>query len=137
MLRKAKTQIPEMDDIIAGQPYAFTYNPSDKHQYFGQPNRLNKSVVDLDSILLYKSMKYELYPELSRKGRIHFHGYVVFDQIVDGYMYSIPLLLKHGTVVIKQIDDNNTWLQYCLKQYKFHEWSQNQQLIQVPIMINQ
>lgn len=135
MLRKPKTQIPEMDTIVTGVTYAFTYNPSDKHQYFGQSNRLNKCVADLDTIMFYKSMRYEIYPELSRKGRIHFHGYVIFDEIVDSYMYSIPFLLKHGTVVIKQIDDSVTWMQYCCKQYKFHEWC-NYQLIQTPIMIH-
>lgn len=135
MLRKPKNQIPEMDSIFTGIAYAFSFNPSDKHQYFGQSNRLNKCVSDLDSIFLYKSMKYELYPELSRKGRIHFHGYVIFDEPIEGYMYSIPLLLKHGTITIIPIEDSLKWMEYCCKQYKFHEYCQYN-LIQVPIMLH-
>lgn len=135
MLRKAKNQIPEMDTIVTGVTYAFSYNPSDKHQYFSQTNRLNKCIVDLDSILLYKSMKYELYPELSRKGRIHFHGYITFENIIEAYLYAIPHMLKHGTMTIIPIEDSVKWMQYCCKQYKFHEYCQYN-LIQVPLMIH-
>lgn len=135
---KKKNQIPNYEDVSTGVLYAVTLNPSDKFQHFNMTSRVNKTIVDLESILFYNDAEWELYPEISCKGRIHFHGYVSIRDKNNFYLYNIPYLLKRCTIVIKDIhsfEDPTYWNEYIEKQLTFHAYC-NSQLIQIPIEIH-
>jgi len=136
MIRKAKNQIPNMEDLIEGQRYAVTINPIDKFQYFAAQQRVNNCAVALDTILFYNNAKYKLYPELSSKGRFHLHGYITVMNKIEFYLFSVPYMLSRCTIVIKELKDEDKWDEYIHKQNDFHNYVQNQCLIEVPIDIH-
>jgi hypothetical protein len=115
--KKAKNEIPNMEDIDCDTQYAFTLNPSDKHQHFGKTNRLSKCITELEVILFHNSASYCLFPEISKKGRVHYHGYIKIHNPYNFFLNAIHYILNHGTIVIKKIEDEGKWEDYILKQH--------------------
>lgn len=120
---KPKNVFPPLEDLVENKCYAITINPCDKYQHFHSMMRLEKCIDDLDKILAdIGCYEYVLYPELSPKGRFHWHGFFVVIDKIRFYSYSIPHLLRCGTVVLKELVDVEEWKKYVHKQDVLHRW---------------
>lgn len=68
---------------------------------------------------IIKKMKcwYELYPELDKTGRLHFHGIVYKNN--PSYNLDLELLRsKIGFICVKEITNRQKWLKYCKKEFR-------------------
>lgn len=118
MSRPAKTA----DDhaMIKNDVYvSITINTNDTCQYFrfSTHRRLRYAVRIYYNIcrLLTNVAKFELYPELSEKGRLHYHGTIKFDNVFEYYCHILPILSEISNVKLKPIDDIDGWKLYMLK----------------------
>lgn len=128
---KAKHSVPKMEDIVLKKEYAITYNPQCQHDDRKKilPDRLNRCIQELNSLLRECDswVILRLYPELSPLGRVHFHGTLIFKDIVNSYMYVIRKLTQNGTLCIKPIQEAlpeskyKNWHDYCTKQKSLFE----------------
>lgn len=108
------------EDTSVGIKYAFTYNLSDDWLPH-ESNLMNHSkiinfldfVIDLMGQMEGSNMT--LFPEFSRKARLHFHGVLVITDRVKFYLKDIPLLVAHGNIKLDTLDDPEMWDLYCRK----------------------
>lgn len=111
---KHKLIAPE--DIEINTLYSITFNP-DK-QYGGSLGYIYHD-KDMFSLIKHKDIKFDLSREVSKKGRIHYHGIIYFtnkSNLLDIWINMIPKWLKQCTVYMDTIDDITVWKQYCNKQ---------------------
>lgn len=100
--------------------FALTISPSDRMQYFDNSNRLQVSYITMlktykDLLKMYTN-NYKLFLEVSPKGRIHYHGTINIKDLIGFLLYVIPQLEKTCNICIKNIDNDDEWKNYCLKQ---------------------
>lgn len=123
-VKKDRYTIPEYHDIELGKEYAISLNPCDKYQHFRSFKRPNEFMSDTSHIR--ECIPHcRLYVEISKKGRLHYHGYMMIEteeELNEFYTYSIPKMISAGTICIKNIDDEKIWKDYCLKQAKYHKY---------------
>lgn len=142
---KPQHSIVPYEDVILGQLYAVTINPTDEHQHMRcsvTDNRINGCYLSLVGNLLLPCKEttaaWKLYPELSAKGRFHWHGYIKIFDVVDFYLNFLPGLLKKCTFVMKKLftdsyldsidgsydesNDTDAWESYCTKQESLHKY---------------
>ncbi len=100
--------------------YSFTVNPSDAGQFF-KVNIIHRmrmateyNLKHLNQILSNYS-DYTLYPEISRHGRIHYHGYIRVNDIFYFHLYSLYRLKEIYMYEIDTISDNDIWSKYIHK----------------------
>ncbi|AXH73544.1 MAG: putative replicase [Cressdnaviricota sp.] len=111
--------IPSPEEIHLKTKYTFNFNPSDEYQYFGKEDRL-KMFTNWSNTYVFNTFcaKLEVYLEISRLGRLHYHGTIEFDNVLDIREFFIDKLhsitLK-GTLEIDTITDLNIWMTYCTK----------------------
>lgn len=105
--------------------YAITINPDDEHQYWHHIGRL-EDYVDKTKQLIYKctndSAYFELIPEVSPLGRLHYHGYFKLFDKIEFYLHSIYKLLKWAHLEIDTLSDDLKWEDYILKQVDLHSY---------------
>lgn len=120
--------IASIEDIEIGKKYTITIAPDDSHQYFEVPKRDGRLLkfISWARIYIYKAFlnnEYELFTEVSPRGRLHFHGTIKFksnEHLLDFYIYTIPHLLKSNQIEIDTIKDPKVWDEYKRKQQKFN-----------------
>lgn len=133
---RPKHDIIPLEGIDRNEFYAFTFNPCDSYQHFRSVERLRECYHDLkEKIFFNHIVYYELYPELSSKGRFHVHGYIQIQNPVNFYLNVIPHLCAKGTMVIKLLNDSDVWGEYCHKQYYFHNHIRSRYSFDVPITL--
>lgn len=59
---------------------------------------------------------YDLNLELSRAGRLHYHGKIKILNIINFYIQDLPHLADEGVIEIDTIKDSEVWEKYCHKQ---------------------
>jgi len=107
-------------ELCENKDFAITISPSDRLQYFNNSERMQVSYIT--TVKLYKDIlnkylnKYELYLEVSPKGRIHYHGTINIKDIIGFLLYVIPQLENTCNVCIKNIDNADEWKTYYSKQ---------------------
>lgn len=121
---KKKTQINSFNDagsvIVSPETvsvtnwYTLTINP--EIQLFGDPDRfvLVSSYV-YGALKKINHIECYLYPEISGKGRIHFHGKIRISDIPDFYLYGVYKLFLIGHTEIDTIKDMVVWDTYITK----------------------
>lgn len=80
--------------------------------------------------------KYQMYFELSPKGRLHLHGIVkvrTYDKLIEWYMFGNNNSDLEMNIKIDTIDDFDKWDAYCTKQEMFHQYLATKGL---PFIIN-
>lgn len=91
-----------------------TINPA--RQEFGS---LDRFIIVTGLIYkLLKSLKhanYYMYPELSGKGRIHYHGWLEIHDVPQFYLMDVPRLIEHGHIKIDTHDGTDKWDIYITK----------------------
>lgn len=133
----------EPEDVVLSRNYCFTVSPSDKHQSYGlnSTTRVNefmkhwKEVFDkwFDKI---STIRVKLRMEVSKQGRLHFHGWIKFrtyDDVKVFYVYIFPKIKDMCTLDIHEFtackangDEFNskykTWTDYVNKQSLYKEY---------------
>lgn len=104
--------------IIPGEIYSFTLNLSDQYDTIDQSQMAYKYF--LKKYVIEHNIKFELYPDLSRKARYHMHGIIIFQEYEDitkFYVNVIQELNKHTIcgMEIDTISNTEVWYKYCLK----------------------
>lgn len=113
----------KFEEAIRDIEYAFSFNPVFQYEECIVATRLVNVVNTLTKNLynvLGNSCKYKLNIEISSQGRIHGHGTIIINNIVDFYL-KLPKLQVIGTYCIKIIDNKDEWTKYCVKSVKQFE----------------
>nr|UOF78872.1 rep protein [Cressdnaviricota sp.]UOF83105.1 rep protein [Cressdnaviricota sp.] len=118
-LTNVKKPILSPESITVNTSYTFTLNPCDDLQYFDQIDRI-KSLEGyaINYILPVVPAIVDIYMEVSRAGRLHFHGTINFPTIAhikDFYVNVIHKLSKKFQIEIDTICDPDKWREYCTK----------------------
>lgn len=138
MIRKPQHVIPDMEDLEHDYRYCFTYNPCDKYQHFKTHDRTSSFMQDMDKLFYHNCYSLELYPELSKKGRYHYHGYITIHDKVLFYLFAVPVLIANGTMHIvkeeppKPDSKYKSWQEYITKQSIFHEYIEENHYKNIP-----
>jgi len=120
--------------------YSFTINPNDANQYFEKTDRLGRFRDNLYGKLLLNLApyaKYDIYIEISKKGRLHGHGTIEIIDILNFYLKSIPYLMDFCSYEMDTIASPEVWLKYCTKQSHLFAKSANPKVTHVsdPIFV--
>lgn len=115
-----------IEDVIINVPYTFTVSPSDDYQYFNEDDREDK-FYKLWKMYFRKWIDINVYlhPELSPRGRLHFHGTILFKTekaIKKFYLFYVSDILRKSQIEIDTITDPDKWSLYCAKQSKYFTW---------------
>lgn len=135
---KPKNSILKLEDINTGIEYSLTINPNDKLQGFSPLLMREIKLHDiLNKITNLIPLKYsvQLYPEISPKGRLHFHGRIMFSKqrhILQFYLSVIPDILNHATMEMDTIKEPEVWSKYCSKQSLFHNFLEKKYKYNIP-----
>lgn len=120
---KEKYGSPSPEEVIPNLSYAFTINPNDDYQCYKSEHRVHSFVVLVSNFLanigLDRISRYSLNVEISKKGRLHGHGYITFASKCDIYSFFVNVVHKLAsmcTYIIKPIDNTETWEKYINKQ---------------------
>ena len=111
---------PEL--ITVDTEYTFTVNPSDDFQFFKEigSERIKKAQNHMTYIIRQNpNVKINLQLEISRTGRLHWHGTLMFKHlkhVTTFFLETIPDLLTKHHIEIDTIADKAKWKEYCLKQ---------------------
>lgn len=108
---------PELEKVNVGDELSITINASET---FGKLNEYIRHYIYLMKhyMIPYMEIK-EMYPELSPKGRLHYHGIVKFTslkKIIAWYFQGQHI--KGFNISLDTITDSKKWKKYIKKQYK-------------------
>lgn len=115
----AKQQILSPTDIVIAKDYTFTVNPSDKHQFFGNLDRIKEATKHINVFLrCYPKVRIYLALDMSRTGRIHWHGTIMFpttESIRMFYEQYVHSMLETHQIEMDTIADTDKWNEYIHK----------------------
>lgn len=106
----------EPEKIEIEKWYTCTINLADCYEGIDQ-------TVQAYKYFLYKYIKpymwFKFNPEVSKKGRFHLHGRIMFNYYYDilKFYLRIPEMMKECAMEIDEITDSKVWEEYCEKQY--------------------
>lgn len=122
--------------------YAITLNLCNKKQGFDNKSRMYTAMMNYKRILkehIQPYAKYELYTEISRKGRIHLHGWIMFLSTECIYYYLLESahhlhMDKIINIDIRDIKDDK-WYEYITKDKSIIKKQMN--ILKIPYPLNQ
>jgi len=109
-----KMHLLKLEEIVPKKGYAFTVNPAE--QYFGDLDRMDKVINLMKAKLRSPRFEYDLYIEVSPKGRIHAHGYIWIYNPLEFTIFDIPYMDKFMNIDIDTIENEDVWSSYITKQ---------------------
>lgn len=99
--------------------YTLTLNPDDSHQFMGKIDRFRKCIKKvLTKLSFIHHAHYTLTPEISKKGRIHFHGKLTVLHPVDFQLYDVISMMKWSIFEIDDLTHPTVWEAYVKKDLK-------------------
>lgn len=104
--------------------YAFTktYKFTDYMKSERPIDQFYHTIIPLMKLLHKYCSDWEICPELTTEGIIHYHGTLtILPEKEYGYFkFLLPRLRKNGFIKLKNIDNYKKWKQYCTKkQHKY------------------
>lgn len=121
--------------------YSFTLTPPDRaHKYSQMKYKNPLKMVYLDDRLIFQHVfkriklhNWIIYPELDRKGRLHYHGTLNMNhtQLTRFYKCGKPLLQRLGYVDCSPTVNHLDWLIYCRK-----DWYITKEILDLDIPIS-
>lgn len=114
-------EINDPSEVKLNVWYALTINPCDKYQFINHKNRVNEFYKQ-NKMILYNfipvDIVWDLNQEICKSGRLHFHGRIKFASFteVSDFFTNMMKLRQYSNLKFKNIDDNERWFEYCLKQ---------------------
>lgn len=118
---KFKQNIISPEMIKCNTLYSITINPDDDNQAwnFTGDERIDVVATNLElRIIQFPNAVIDCHMEISRNGRLHFHGTILFGankDILDFYLNRIRTFQMHYNLEIDTIDDVRVWDEYCKK----------------------
>jgi len=107
--------LPSMEHAKTNIKYAFSFNPESQPCSYAS-DRIQKWWVE--QVKLFGSLKgssIELSVEISKTGRLHFHGVIQLTTLWKFYYYDVPKLMKDGAFEIDTISKHDEWMAYVDK----------------------
>lgn len=101
--------------------YSFSIAPNDANQFFEQNTTQRvKQFIAVTTKRLKKCpfMNFNLYLDISSRGRLHWHGWIKWDdneEIFNHFLYNQNRLEKWAQIEIDVINDNEVWDKYVKK----------------------
>lgn len=129
-----KHQCIKMENAIEGAQYAFTFNPIDARNNATLNKDMLKNEIQAEKTLInhidvwkqyLKRLRYcsfVVYPELSPDGRLHFHGYITFKNVLMFYYHDLHILNDYSYEIDTIGDteqDKQKYATYITKQQIF------------------
>lgn len=109
-----KYSLPSMEDAILNYAYAFSYNPQfQPSDYQGDFEKWYNSIIKI--LCKMKGCEISFSVELSKLGRLHFHGTLIMTTLWKFYYYDVKLLMNEGTFEIDTIKSIDEWQAYVDK----------------------
>lgn len=116
----SKISIISPEEIDLKTTYTFSVNLCDDFQHWSDADRVEKFVKS--SKLLLKHIagitKFQLRLEISRTGRLHWHGtirFINYNAVRTFFVDKIIILMRRATVEIDTCQDPTVWDEYCSK----------------------
>lgn len=109
------------ENVTLGNKLAFSFNPE------SQPVVQNFSQVKLTTFSSWSQEVYKVFDrcryctietvmEISAGGRLHFHGYITINKLIEFYFFDLKILKFHGSFEIDSIGESVTsWDEYIHK----------------------
>lgn len=114
-----KCNIVSPEEIEVNKLYAITMAPNDDLQYWTDEERVSKlEHYMINYILKDAPAVIDITMEVSRTGRLHYHGTIMFPirrNIHNFYINTIHKWLNKFIIEIDTIKDLTVWLTYCGK----------------------
>lgn len=114
-INNSKWKCLPMESLQQGTIYTFSLNPESQPAMYAE-NRIQKwyagIVKDLSKI---KHAEYHLKLEMSRLGRLHYHGTIRITTVWKFYLEDIAKLCAIGSFEIDGIDNMDEWQRYMDK----------------------
>lgn len=114
-ISNCRWKVPAMEDVQPSQCFAFSLSPESQPAQY-ESNKVQKwyagIVKDLSRI---KNADFALKIEVSRLGRLHFHGWIKITTIWKFYLSDIVTLCSIGSFEIDTISDMGEWQRYMDK----------------------
>lgn len=116
-----KVDIVSPEKVQLNVLYTFNLSPSDDHQFYNKPDDGRvKSMIRWFTTYVVSlfTARVDVYMEISRSGRLHFHGTIEFrnlNEIREFYLHAIHDIVKHSHLEIDTIVDPFIWHNYCIK----------------------
>lgn len=122
--------IMSIEDVDIKVKYTLTISPNDDYQYFNHKSsdrekNFRESFEEFFTMVDFQGINIYLHPELSPRGRLHFHGTILFKTekaIKLFYMDAIHVMLRRSQIEMDTIKDAEVWDTYCKKQSKYFDW---------------
>lgn len=115
--KKQNILSPEL--VVPKTDYAYTICPNDDFQHWNGEDRVKTfKRYAVNFILKSCPAKLDLWMEISRTGRLHWHGRINFpsyEHIRLFYIDYIHKFLKDNMVELDTIEDELKWSTYCSK----------------------
>jgi len=111
----SRWSLPAMEHAKTNTLYAFSYNPESQPVSYAS-DRIQKWWVEM--VKLFGSLKgstINLSVEISKLGRLHFHGTIEISTLWKFYYYDVPKIMKDGSFEIDTISKHDEWLAYVDK----------------------
>ena len=123
---KAPKELPEdgnyygisPEEVKVGIDYAITINPSDDYQYFKSEDRLKEFTEFWQIYIQTLQCQIKLNLEVSKLGRLHWHGHIKFHtqkNINMFYINNVHALSLRSMHLIKPITEPEEWNTYISK----------------------
>lgn len=113
---KARINLLPPEEIIPGEKYAFTVNLADtykdKDQYVMAYRWFLQKYVKPNA-------RFTMHFELSKMGRLHMHGYIIFKdgKSIAQFYFNLNDMQQKCSMEIDTISDAKKWQEYCIKQH--------------------
>lgn len=119
-----KYQCVKPEECHMDKLYSFSYNPEEQPLFekFYKMKLNNLRDWSNQQRQILSSLRYctvDVVQEISSKGRLHYHGYIMITDIVRFYLHDLAKLRHYGTYEIDHITDEDVWRTYVYKQERF------------------
>lgn len=114
----------ELEHLKVGVPFAFTFSPKDLRDPETKRCNTVRTLPDYGTkhaefrklFARLHSCTLELFPELDRLGRLHYHGTIIIHDIFRYMWHDLWIIQEAGGVKVDELNDPDVWYLYCTKQ---------------------
>ena len=111
----SRWSLPAMEHAKINIDYAFSYNPESQPGSYSS-DRLQKWWIEMAKLFgSFKASTVNLSVEISKLGRLHFHGTIKISSLWKFYYYDVPKLMSDGSFEIDTINKHDEWMAYVDK----------------------
>lgn len=111
----SRWSLPAMEHAKVDMLYAFSFNPESQPCSWAS-DKVNKWFTEMIKVFGHlKASTVEMSVELSKLGRLHFHGTIQITSLWKFYYYDVPFLCKEGSFEIDTIKSLDEWQTYVDK----------------------